>query len=276
MHQSTLKTSVGIEGIGLHTGEPCQLTIFPAPANTGIIFVTPNGEVAAVAENVESTNRGTTLRKGAAQVHTVEHLLSAFAGMQIDNAIVQVVGPEVPSVDGSALPFVELIESAGIEPQSAEVVPIRVEDTVWIGKENTHVIALQNANYRVTGIISFSHPMIGEQTIDLQVEPEIFKREVAPARTFCTEEEIEAILCSGLGRGGTLANVVIVKKEEYSTSLRFRDEFVRHKVLDLIGDLYLVGGRLAAHVITIKAGHALHAALAGRIRQSWARRRQGG
>ncbi|MDI6827240.1 MAG: UDP-3-O-acyl-N-acetylglucosamine deacetylase [Armatimonadota bacterium] len=276
MRQSTLKTSAEIEGIGLHTGEKCKLTLLPAPENTGIVFVTPAGEIKAVVENVEATNRGVVLKQGTARVHTVEHLLSALAGMGVDNAILQVNGPEIPSADGSALPFVELIECAGVESLSAEVEPIYVAEPVWVGAEDKRAIALQNDNYRVTGIISFSHPMIGEQMIDMQVEPEIFKREIAPARTFCTEEEIEAILSSGLGRGGTSANVVIVRNGGYSTSLRFQDEFVRHKVLDLIGDLSLVGGRLAAHVITIKAGHALHAALAGRIKQSWARRRQGG
>ena len=268
--QRTLKTSAAMKGRGLHTGEECEIRLVPAPPNTGVVFVTPRGEVPALVRNVLDTQRATSLRSGDAEVHTVEHLLAALAGLCVDNVRVEVSGPEIPAADGSALPFVELIESAGIGEQMAEASAVRPQEPVWTAEAGKYLLAMPGSRFRVSALISFQHPMIGEQAISLEIDPAAFKREIAPARTFCTADEIELIASQGLGKGGTEDNVVVVNDDSYSVPLRFRDEFVRHKVLDLIGDISLVGGRLNAEVLAVRTSHALNVALAEKIvRKGW-------
>jgi len=274
---NTLKTEVAFGGIGLHTGAECRVVIRPASVGTGIKFLTPSGEIPAVSENVVSTERGTVLGLGEARISTVEHILSALVGMGIDDAEIEVTGPEIPVCDGSALPFVELIETAGIEVREAERWHIEVTEPVWVsGDGGRYVVASAGDPYRITGIISFQHPMIGEQSGSFQVDPETYKMEIAPARTFCTSDEVRGIMAKGLGKGGNDENVVIVEEKGYSSPLRYGDEFLRHKILDLIGDLALVGRRLRAHVFAIKSGHTLNVALAARIRELCESLREGG
>ncbi len=265
LSQRTLKSKAAMFGRGLHTGEECRIELLPADIGTGVMFVSGGEEIAAVVANVRDTNRGTTLCGRSAEIHTVEHLLSALAGMQIDNVLVNVEGPEVPAADGSALPFVELIESAGIADQGAEPATICVSEPLWIADGSKYLLAVQDDQFRINDLISFQHPLIGDEALSLVMSPEVFKREVAPARTFCTSSEIEMIFSLGLGKGGTEDNVIVVYEDRYSVPLRFDDEFVRHKVLDLIGDLSLIGARLMADVTAIKSSHALNIALAGKI-----------
>jgi len=265
--QRTLKTSAAMKGRGLHTGEECRVNLIPAAPNTGVVLVTSRGEIPALVQNVSETHRATSLRSGDAEVHTVEHLLAALAGMLVDNVRIEVSGPEVPVGDGSALPFVELIESAGIEEQTAEAKIIQPEEPVWVAEAGKYLLAVPASAFRISALISFQHQLIGEQVINFTVDPTVFKQEIAPARTFCTADEVESIVSQGLGKGGAEDNVVVVHDDRYSTPLRFRDEFVRHKVLDLIGDLSLVGGRLHADVIAIKTSHSLNVALADSIVQ---------
>jgi len=254
-----------MQGRGLHTGESCEIELFPADEGSGVVFEAGGREISAHISNVRDVHRGTTLAAGGVEVHTVEHLLAALAGMGIDNARIRVEGPEILAADGSSLPFVELIESAGIREQQAEAVPIAVGRPVWVMDDGKYLLAVPGSGFSIRALISFQHPMIGEQAISLRVDPEVFKREVAPARTFCTANEIEFILAQGLGRGGTEDNVIVVHDDHYSIPLRLSDEFVRHKVLDLIGDLSLIGGRLCADVTAIKSSHALNAMLAQKI-----------
>jgi len=269
-YQCTLKTSAAMKGRGLHTGEECEISIAPAPPNTGVVFATSQGEIPALVRNVLDTQRAISLRSGNAEVHTVEHLLAAFAGLGVDNVRVEVSGPEIPAADGSALPFVELIESAGIEEQTAEAKTIQPGEPVWVADAGKYLLAAPASGFRVSALILFQHPMIGEQAISLTVDPAVFKREIAPARTFCTADEVEQVLSQGLGRGGAEDNVVVVHDNRCSIPLRFRDEFVRHKVLDVIGDLSLIGGRLHADVVAIRTSHALNVALAEKIvRKGW-------
>lgn len=263
--QCTLKTSAAMTGRGLHTGVDCRVTLHPADPNTGVLFITERGEVPANFRYVVETRRETTLRNGDAEVHTVEHLLAAFAGIGVDNVRVEIEGPELPAGDGSALPFVELAENAGIEEQGVIARVFNVKDLIWISEGDKYILAAPGFGLKITELIQFSHPMIGEQAISLIIDPVDFKREIAPARTFCTSDEIEMILSQGLGKGGTEENVVIVYKDRYSVPLRFEDEFARHKALDLIGDLSLIGGRLHADVTGIKTSHALNAAIVRKI-----------
>lgn len=271
-----MKNSAAMGGRGLHTGETCSITLMPAAPGAGVAFVTKRGEIQAAVCNVRDTNRGTTLRSGEAEVHTVEHLLAALAGMGVDNVRVEIDGPEVPAGDGSALPFVQLVEAAGLQEQAAEAQTIRPSEPVWVADSGKYLLAMPGTGFRVGALISFQHPMIGEQAISLDIDPTVFKQEVAAARTFCTAEEVETLRSQGLGRGGAEDNVIVVHEDRYSVPLRFRDEFVRHKVLDLIGDLSLVGGRLGAHITAIRTSHALNIALADRIAQREPRSRQGG
>ena len=264
-NQRTLKTSAANNGRGLHTGEGCKLTLIPAEPNTGVVFATRQGEIRAVAGNVGDTHRGTTLRSGNAEIHTVEHLLAALAGLGVDNVRIEAEGPEIPAGDGSALPFVELIESAGLADQAVVANVVDLSEPVWVADAGKYLLAVPRTGFRISALISFAHPMIGEQTISLEIDPETFKREIAPARTFCTSDEIDMILSQGLGKGGTKDNVIVVNEDCYSIPLRFEDEFVRHKVLDLIGDLSLTGGRLHADVTAIKSSHTLNTALAEKI-----------
>lgn len=263
--QYTLRSSVSMQGIGLHSGEPCTMAIQPASPDTGIVFVTPRGEVRASVENVYDTNRCTCIRSGDAEVITVEHVLAALYGMWVDNAYIRLDGPELPAGDGSALPFVELIEQAGTELQPGESRVLEIERPVWAIDRDKCALAVPSSEFRVSGLVSFDHPMIGEQAVSICVSPEIFKREIAPARTFCTAEEIETLHAAGLGLGGSADNVLVVHSDHYSPGLRFPDEIVRHKVLDMIGDLSLAGGTLAADVTGIRPSHALNVALVRRI-----------
>lgn len=273
---NTLKNEVRLQGVGLHTGVECEVVIKPAPVGSGITFVTSAGEIPAVAENAISTHRGTVLSSGKAQVSTVEHLLSALAGMGVDDAQVELNGPEVPSCDGSALPFVQLIEEAGIQVREAEQEHITITQPIWVSNGERYVIATIGDSFRATYLLSYDHPMIGRQAGSFLVDPDTYKIEIAPARTFCTAEEVRAIIDSGLGKGGDATNVIVVEKEGYSVPLRYGDELVRHKILDLIGDLALVGRRVHGHVIGIKAGHALNVALAAKIRELCGSLREGG
>ncbi|MHB0999398.1 MAG: UDP-3-O-acyl-N-acetylglucosamine deacetylase [Armatimonadota bacterium] len=265
-NQFTVKNRATLCGRGLHTGEECRITICPADPDTGIVFAAPNGvEIRAHAENVYDTRRGTNLRFDGVEIHTVEHLLSALAGMWIDNARIEIDGLELPACDGSALTFVELIESAGIEAQPSPAHVIELESPVWVIHNDKSLFAAPGDYFTANILISFAHPMIGEQGISLVIDPETYKKEIAPARTFCTSNEIEMILSQGLGKGGTEDNVIVIHDDRYSVPLRYDNELVRHKVLDLIGDLALIGGRLHADVMGVRTSHALNTVLADKI-----------
>lgn len=274
--QRTVCSNAVMQGIGLHTGENCRIELLPAEIGAGVVFVSKNEEIKAVIANVQDTNRGITLCGQNSQIHTVEHLLAALAGMGVDNVVVKVDGPEIPAADGSALPFVELIESAGIVIQAADADTVRLSEPVWVADGSKYLLATPSEHFRANALISFQHPLIGDEALSLVLRPEVFKREIAPARTFCTSSEIEMIYSLGLGKGGTEDNVIVVYEDHYSVPLRFKDEFVRHKVLDLIGDLSLIGRRLHADVTAIKSSHALNIALANKITQQLAGGQQGG
>ncbi|MHB1456726.1 MAG: UDP-3-O-acyl-N-acetylglucosamine deacetylase [Armatimonadota bacterium] len=263
--QHTIKKSVSISGVGLHTGVASRVTLHPADPDTGIVFISEGVEIKAVASNVCDTRRGTTLGRGNVKIHTVEHLLSALAGVMIDNVRIDIAGIEAPVMDGSALPFVHLIDDAGIDDQDEVPVVIAPDMPIWVFDGEKCVIAYPNDSYKAGVIVSFKHKMIGEQAISFGINPDVYRKEIAPARTFCTSDEIEYILSQGLGKGGTEDNVVVAYDDHYSTPLRFNNEMVRHKMLDLIGDLSLTGGRIQADVFGLKTSHTLNTDLARRI-----------
>lgn len=266
IRQRTLKNAIRATGVGLHTGEKVYLTLLPAPVDTGIIFrrvdLDPVVEIEAKAENVGDTTLSTTLIRGDVRVSTVEHLLSAMAGLGIDNAIVEVSAPEVPIMDGSAGPFVFLIQSAGIEEQDAAKKFIRIKHPVTVKDGDKVASFVPFDGFKVCFSIDFDHPVFHGRTLDASVDfsSTSFVKEVSRARTFGFMHEIEYLRSKGLAKGGSVDNAIVV--DEYrilnEDGLRYEDEFVKHKILDAIGDLYLLGNSLIGEFKAHKSGHALN------------------
>jgi UDP-3-O-[3-hydroxymyristoyl] N-acetylglucosamine deacetylase len=266
MRQRTLGNAIKATGVSLHTGEKVYLTLNPAVEDTGIVFrrvdLQPVLEIPALAENVGDTTLSTSLVVGSERVSTVEHLLAALAGMGIDNAYIDVSAPEVPIMDGSAGPFVFLIQSAGIQEQAAAKKFIRVKRKITVEDGDKVASLLPFDGFKVSFTIDFDHPVFRDRTahVDLDFSTTSFVREVSRARTFGFIHEIEYLRSRGLALGGSVDNAIVV--DDYrilnQDGLRFDDEFVRHKVLDAIGDLYLLGHSLIGEFRAYKSGHGLN------------------
>jgi len=266
IRQRTLKNVIGATGVGLHTGKKVYLTLRPAPVNTGIVFrrvdLDPVAEIPAALDRVSDTRLSTTIEHQGVRVSTVEHLMSAFAGLHIDNAIVELDADEVPIMDGSAGIFVFLIQSAGIEMQSAPKQFIRISKPIEINDGDKWARFEPFDGFKVSFSIDFEHPSMQssaqEATIDLS---EIsFAKEVSRARTFGFLQDVEALQEAGLARGGSLDNAIVMDDFRVinDDGLRYGDEFVKHKILDAIGDLYLLGCPLIGSFCAHKSGHGLN------------------
>ncbi|MCL4140207.1 UNVERIFIED_CONTAM: hypothetical protein GTU68_045423 [Idotea baltica] len=266
IRQRTLNNMIRATGVGLHTGEKVYLTLHPAPVNTGIVFrrtdLDPVVEIQAKAENVGETTLSTTLMNGDVRVSTVEHLLSAMAGLGIDNAIIDVTAPEVPIMDGSAGPFVFLLQSAGIKEQEEPKQFIRIKRPVTVTDGDKVASFKPFDGFKVSFSIDFDHPAFHNRTLKAEVDfcSTSFVKEVSRARTFGFMHEIEYLRSKGLARGGSMDNAIVV--DEYQVlnedGLRYEDEFVKHKILDAIGDLYLLGNSLIGEFVGHKSGHGLN------------------
>jgi UDP-3-O-[3-hydroxymyristoyl] N-acetylglucosamine deacetylase len=271
--QRTLKNCIKATGVGLHSGKKVLVTLRPAPAHSGIVFrridVTPAIEIPARAENVGDTRLSTSLARGEVRIATVEHLLSAFAGLGIDNAYVDVSAPEVPIMDGSAGPFVFLIQSAGIEEQSAPKQFVRIKRPLAVEDGDKWARLEPFDGFKVSFSIDFDHPLFDETTTFAEVDfsTTSFVKEVSRARTFGFLKEVEMLREKDLALGGSLQNAVVI--DDYRVlnedGLRYEDEFVRHKILDAIGDLYLLGHGLIGAFRGHKSGHALNNRLLRRL-----------
>ncbi len=264
--QRTLKNAIRATGVGLHTGEKVFLTLKPAPVDTGIIFrrtdIQPCVDIVALAQNVGDTTLSTTLMKGDVRVSTVEHLLSAMAGLGIDNAIVEVSSAEVPIMDGSAGPFVFLIQSAGIEEQNAAKKFIRIKRKVRVEEGDKVAEFLPFDGFKVSFSIDFDHPVFQDRIAKAEVDfsSTSFVKEVSRARTFGFMSDFEYLRSKGLAKGGSVDNAIVVDQYRIlnEDGLRYEDEFVKHKILDAIGDLYLLGNSLIGEFRAHKSGHALN------------------
>ncbi len=264
--QRTLKNEIRATGVGLHTGQKIFLTLRPAPIDHGIVFrrvdLNPVVEIYAKAENVGDTTLSTTLTKGDVRVSTVEHLLSAMAGMGIDNAIIDVSADEVPIMDGSAGPFVFLIQSAGIQEQDAPKTFIRIKKKFTVKDGDKEATFLPFDGFKVSFSIDFDHPVFKDRKLNANVDfsSTSFVKEVSRARTFGFMHEVEYLRSKGLAKGGSVDNAIIVDKYRIlnEDGLRYEDEFVKHKILDAIGDLYLLGNSLIGEYRAHKSGHALN------------------
>jgi UDP-3-O-[3-hydroxymyristoyl] N-acetylglucosamine deacetylase len=268
-HEQTIRASATCTGVGLHSGAPVTLRILPAPAGTGIVFRRTDlegFEIEASGRNVARVSYATSLMKKGVLISTTEHLLSAFVGAGIDNAIVELDNLELPILDGSARPFVEMIQKAGIRRQRKIRTHLRIVREVEL-REGDKFIAVYPANtYSVSYSINFPHPQIGRQTFCVQLTNGSYLREIAPARTFGFMHEAEAMRQQGLIRGASTENAIVLSRDAVlNPPLRFVDEFVRHKVLDLIGDLALIGKQILGSVVADRAGHAMHTALVSRL-----------
>lgn len=275
-HQHTLKRAVSCCGVGLHTGRTVNLTIKPAPANTGIQFsrsdITGNPRIRAKAENVVDTTLATTIGQGANRISTTEHLMAALRGSGIDNAEVDLDSHEVPIMDGSAKPFIHLLKRGGRMKQRALRKILRITKPISYSEEDKTIRIEPYNGFKVTGRIHFDNELINEQTYCIDVTQERFSREIASARTFGFVEQVEHLWQNGLALGGTLANTIAIHWDRRSIlnedGLRFDDEFIRHKVLDLIGDLALLGTPVLGHVVADRSGHGLHLGLMNTIAEN--------
>lgn len=272
--QLTIKKPVSVEGIGLHTGEPARITLSPAPASTGVVFCASDTHrtlIPASPDHVVDGRYATTLGLNGARVQSVEHLLAAAAALGIDNLLVEVEGNELPALDGSAKPFVDLLYAAGKAtlpiPRRLLVVgkPIRVGDTTrWLQ-------ILPADSFRISYTLDLDHPAVGTQALSFSCTERVFVEELAPARTYGFLKDVGTLRRNGLARGGSLDNAVVVgARRVLNGNLRYQDEFVRHKILDLIGDLGLLGQPVVGHIVARNAGHALNHELALAIKQEYA------
>jgi UDP-3-O-[3-hydroxymyristoyl] N-acetylglucosamine deacetylase len=267
--EQTIRSAVECSGVGLHSGAPVKLRILPAAAASGIVFrrVDLEGfEVEAISRNVARVSYATSLMKRGVLISTTEHLLSAFIGTGIDNAIVELDNLELPILDGSARPFLDLIHKVGIRKQRRGRVYLRILRELELREGNKFIAVYPAENYSVSYTVNFPHPLIGKESFSVDLSDGNYLSEIAPARTFGFLHEADAMRQQGLIRGASAENAIVLTKDGImNPPLRFADEFVRHKVLDLIGDLALLGKQILGNVVADRAGHAMHTALVSRL-----------
>lgn len=267
--QRTIEKSVSLSGIGLFTGVRSRLTLHPAPEGTGIQFqradLAGSPRLPALVENVIGTPRCTILGNDKCSVQTVEHILAALKAFELDNIIIEIDGPEIPSMDGSAQEFVQIIEDAGTAVLDSTKEVYRLHDPIFWSKGDVHLVALPSEEFRISYTLSYPNStLLKSQFYSAAINDEVFKEEIAPARTFSLYEEIVPLIEKGSIKGGNLENAVLIKNDAVLNpdGVRYPDEMARHKILDLIGDLSLVGQSVLAHVIAIRSGHFSNTSLA--------------
>ena len=266
--QNTIARPGELQGVGLHTGAEVRMRILPAPVSTGIVFrrtdVPDAPEVPALVSHVVGTELGTSIGAGEVKIHTVEHLLSALTAREIDNAVVELDAAELPAADGSAREFLRLLDGCGREEQDAPAKFLAISEAFSLSREKSEYVVAPADDFRVSVTVEYDHPLVGRQFGSFRVEGEAFEREVLPARTFGFLRDVEAMRGRGLAMGGSQDNAIVLTDDGLAegTELRFADEFVRHKALDVVGDLALVGARLRGRVIAERPGHLGNVALA--------------
>lgn len=273
--QKTISKPVSFSGIGLHTGSLTTVTFKPAPENSGITFfrvdIKDSPPIPAHIDYVVDVSRGTTIGIGEAKVHTVEHALAAMVGLGIDNLNIELDAEEIPNGDGSSLPVMSTLQKAGIVEQDAEKQYITVDRPIYYRQGDVTLSILPSDEMRVSMTIAYDHVAIGTQYASYTITEETFAREIAPARTFCFLREVKMLQEKGLIRGGSLESAVVIGDDTIlNDELRFPDEFVRHKILDLIGDMYLLGRPVKGHVVGVKGGHEKNVLFSKQIRDTMA------
>ena len=271
MKQTTLAQPTSLTGISLHEGLDVALTLKPASADTGFKFIRTdrgNAEVRACTENITEVQRRTLLVQNGIEVHTCEHVLAALYGLGVDNAIIELSAAEPPAGDGSAQVFVDMIQQAGITDLDAEAKIYSLADSFEIENNGVSINAEPSATFSLEYTLDYGVPFMPSATVSFDITPETFTSQIAPARTFCLEEEAKQLQAMGFGKGANTQNTLVVSPNgPLENSLRFDDEYARHKLLDIIGDLALVGVRLNAKVTAVKSGHSLNQQAAIEIRK---------
>ncbi|HEV2468515.1 MAG TPA: UDP-3-O-acyl-N-acetylglucosamine deacetylase [Candidatus Sulfotelmatobacter sp.] len=267
--EQTIRSSVGCSGIGLHSGAPVSMRMLPAPSGTGIVFRRSDldgFEIEAVSRNVARVSYATSLMKKGVLISTTEHILSAIIGTGIDNAIIELDNLELPILDGSAKPFVDMIQKAGVRKQRKARKYLKIRRELELREGNKFIAVYPSNTYSVSYSINFPHPLIGKETFQVELTNGSYMRHVAAARTFGSREDEQAMRNMGLIRGASRENCIVLTRDGIENGpLRYRDEFVRHKVLDLVGDLALLGKQVLGKIVADRAGHAMHTALVSRI-----------
>ena len=272
-YRQTVAGQVSLEGIGLHSGEKIAMKLMPAEPGSGVVFVRADlggVRIPADLKHAGPSFYATVLRKDGHSVNTIEHLMAAVYSLRVDDLLVELDGVEVPIMDGSSRPFVELLNQAGLKQSDQLRDYIHITRPVTVSHEDKKISVYPCREYRVTYAIDFDHPLLGYQELTASLwNTDDFYRKLSPARTFTFEKDVEALRRNGLARGGSLDNAVVLGKDRIlNPKLRFQDEFVRHKMLDLTGDLSLLQHPIRGHVIAYRAGHDLHARLARKIHES--------
>jgi UDP-3-O-[3-hydroxymyristoyl] N-acetylglucosamine deacetylase len=267
--QQTLRRPISCTGIGLHSGNKVTLSLKPAPADSGIRFRRADLggiEIPATVAHLAGINYATGLSRDIGSVDTVEHLLSALSSLGVDNLVVELNHPEVPIMDGSAAPWVYLINEAGLKRQSAPRRYLKVLRPVSLSRGDKRIAIYPSDHFKVTYSIAFDHPLLRHQSRTMRITADAFVEDIAPARTFGFLKEVEMLRQQGLALGGSLENAIVIGDTGVlNNALRFDDEFVRHKILDVIGDLALLGHPVIGHVVAHRGGHALHTAFAAQV-----------
>jgi len=268
--QRTLRRQISCVGIGLHSGNKVNLSLKPAAADFGIRFrrtdLGGDHEVPATVHHLAGIQLATGLARNEVTVETVEHLLAALVSMNIDNVLVELNSPEVPIMDGSAAPFIYLIQEAGMKQQAAARKFLKIVRPIAISRGDKRIALYPSDHFKVTYSISYDHPLLRHQSRTLRITEESFVEQVAPARTFTFLKDVEMLRQNGLALGGSLENAIVLGETGVlNNALRFEDEFVRHKILDAVGDLALVGYPVIGHLVAHRAGHALHTEFAAKI-----------
>ena len=266
--QNTLKGEASLSGIALHSGARTNLTIKPAAPDTGIVFrrvdIPGSADIRAIATNVIDVRRGTTIATNGAAVLTVEHVLSAFHASKVDNALVEMDGAEPPIADGSSLPYLQMIDRIGIVQQDRPAKIWTAKAPIILEDRDTKLVLVPHNGLKITCIVAFGATPLDNQYHSLSIDLDTYRTQIAPCRTFCIFRELEQMLAMGLVKGGSLDNAIIMHNGAIicKDSLRFPNELVRHKILDIVGDLFLCGSRVNAHVIAVKPGHPMNVQMA--------------
>jgi len=262
-HQKTIKTDFFLEGVGLHSGKNVRVHFVPREDNQGIIFQRVDKRALPILTNIgaiSDANFATIIGTNGTSISTTEHLLAALVGLGIDNILIEVDGPEIPIMDGSSKVFVDALLKAGIKELASEKAFVEVANPVTVKEEDRWIALYPYDGLKVTFSIDYPHPLIGRQRLSLDITPETFSKEIAFARTFGFKKDLDTFYANGLAQGGSLKNAIVLdeKKVINPEGLRAADEFVRHKILDLLGDMALLGHPLRGHIVAHKSGHALH------------------
>jgi UDP-3-O-[3-hydroxymyristoyl] N-acetylglucosamine deacetylase len=271
--QHTIKKEIVVEGISLHTGEDARITLKPAAPDTGIVLYRSDldetikipAEPFSVVNLVRNTTIGSSENENA-RINTIEHLMAALWGAGIDNLEVEVSGPEIPVIDGSAYPYYQKIMDAGLEKQQAKRRFFKIEEALFEREESSYITILPYQGFKISYTLDYDHPVVGTSFFEFEESEDDFAAEISKARTFGFASEVEKLHEQGLALGGSLDNAVLIDKDKTVNPLRFDNEFVRHKILDVIGDMAL-NGRIQGHIIAVKSGHRLHVKLARKIRE---------